>query len=386
MAGAIPAPPPAPKLGWDAQSPLVIPKAGLAIVPGAGLVGRTAGGKMFLDTTAAAVAEFFNLFTPGAVAAGQLGLWRNRRPLGDGTLSVIDAYAKTAPTPDAAPTTNYWRLVATDSAGTAVVLPLSQDAANFHSLDRGAGVALVAPWTGVSGTVPNGLAFAQKFRPTQGMVIGGATLNGSLVLQTTGLPAITAGYRVRAVLTDANGVVLATAYTWITAATQWNFTFDRAQQLTAGTDYFFAWDLGLDVAGQNGGLCDMRMQSATDATMATGTPVRLFGAGGDAVGVIAPGVANNIWCLRRLGLDRAAPANITGAALVAKVIANDGSNWNADIIIQGANASSGRWTLNGTASGLAPIAGDLTWSYGAVGAPAAGSGGSDVNIRAVILP
>ena len=402
MAGFIAAPVKVPpiKLGWDGQPAVDVPAAGLVLVPGAGLIGRTdASGRLLLDNSSDAVAESFQAFAPAYGAGGQIGYWRNRRSRKEATLAILEAHARTAPTVTSA--TDYWRVTCTDTLGVSVVLPITTAGQSFYDLDRSAGVDLIRPWpTYVAGgakqlgTNASTCLQTAKFRPTQGMRIGGAKAWGyTFHMDAFSNPKSTAKWRVRCSLLDAAGDLMAEATCKATGAydaggmESWSWVFPMVQTVSANQDYYLTWDIFLD---SNGAYCpSLYLAEVSSNIIEAGTPATV---GGSAAGS-PPSSARDLRWSRAQVYGTAETAAITPSAYVKRVLADPGSGWfwsgsgaGAELRDQSGSTAAGNWIATGTVSGVAAFYGDLAVSLDPIGAPAAGAAGADLTVRAVLLP
>lgn len=422
MAHAVPAPPPNPKLGWSGQTLLTMPKAGLQIVPGAGLIGRTdaAGGQLFLDASNASVAEPVHFFVPGAVSARTIGRWRNRRAKGSGTLAIMEANFLTAPT--AGDGTNFWRATVTDSLGHTVQLPLSAAGKTFYDLNQlGSNkVVDVGSYAGSGSDSSSGggsVAMIHTVVPSQPVTIGGATVWLAVVNSNTA--AAVGGAPVRCTILDAAGNVLreATAFTSgtldDTVANSGNenlvFNFDEVLQLQTGTSYYVAFDALQAFALANGYATRSFIQIASwgkvtggvGALLPAGSVLNIDGVTPGtspinrlAYGAVVADNSNNPFWQGAPGPVNVALVNsttvqqliqgTTPAGFIGAKVPSPGThilNWQS-----ASQPTAGAWGLLGGVSGVAPSYGDLTVALSSVGAPAAGAAGSDLNLRFVMLP
>lgn len=387
MGGLLPAPA-VNRLGWAGQPPVTLGRTGSPITLGNGLVGRTIGGQLYLDAGRDIAAEAVSFFVPGVVTARTIGRWRNRRATSTALLGALEANLLTAPT--AGDAANYWRLTCTDSAGATVVLPLSVAGQAFYDLDQVAGVALIDPWSGKPVALNYGdssMAGARfAFVPTQNMALGGVSFSANVTATTT-----TLARRVRAQLhrqeDDGTWSTMATAYAY-TKAGQSSSTFDRlafvwplTQPVVAGRRYFHTIDI-FEVweSGQWGfpatqPRLNLKAPDYNDAVPNAGTPANLSPAGQTDTAKISVDVSKNP------GGDGAIRA-LTWPALAASPVGTQAT----DFAVAATIISAGMWAATGTASGTAPLQGDLTFGLSLVGAPAAGAAGADLNFRALLLP
>lgn len=418
-------PPTAPaKLGWQGQPALTIPKAGLGLVPGAGLIGRTdsANGLLYLDAANAAVAEPVHFFVPGAMAAKTVGRWRNRRAKGAGTLALMEANLLTAPT--AGDVSNFWRITVTDTQGSVVQLPISAAGQAFYDLNQlglnkvvDAGTYDPSTWAGGHSAI-NG-ALIHQVIPSQAIVVGGASAQLGII-NTLFFTAVTGGKAIRCTILDSSYNVLreATVYTSGTldkAATSggvealtWNF--DEVLGLTAGATYFVAFDMF-----QSWALADpsysQRGSIGMQLGLATNQSGNLPASSVQSIDGVAPGASVQFPSVTYLSVQvddgtnafwsdptqRAANTAKVHALTVQQCLAGTsggicGPRANTSTgqflaeFTQLVNIASGAWGVLGGASGVAPSYGDLTVAVSSVGAPAAGAAGSDLNLRLVMLP
>lgn len=373
-----PAPTPRPKLGWDGQTRLVVPKDGLEIVTGAGVIGRTdaAGGRLLLDAERADPAEVTCLFSPGVVAARTIGKWRNRRVSQRAYLAALEANLATAPT--AGDAANGWRLKVTDGAGGTALLPISTAAETFYGLDQGDGTELVRPFPVIPDPATNstslgggsggllGRAFA--FVPSQALVITGLS-----ALLKTGSGTADFGLQARGALLDASKVELAAGYgsTISAQVRRVRFPFPLAIPLTAGETYFFAFDI----------FQTAYLAPGADAGGAS-TPALYYytgAAGSQAIPGTQPAVGVRVETQKALD----APVPFEWVNFGDPVLPNTPETRFAD---QPWGTGLGDVTAFGSPSGAAPLVGDLTFALESFGVPPAGSEGADLNLRAVILP
>lgn len=389
MANALPAQSPPAKLGWSGQPVVKVPAAGLTITPGSGLIGRTVGNALFLDNARDTASEVVSLFAPGLVAAKTLGKWRNRRANGTSTLAVMEANLGTVGT--AGDATNFFKVVATDSAGVSAVLPISNPLGqSFYDLDRVAGAKIVDPWTGKgTGTVSQsgGAGWALPFVPSQPLFCAGFTATFNVLNAANN--AVTA--KVRGQLWQQNAdktlTLLSTAYVSsiaggaINVLSPYSFDFPFTIPLSSGVRYFFTFDIF--EAFDNGTACQVMQAGFADAfgtTTNTGQPAA-FGtygvAGTDGVRVVARNTAT-VAGMNALTWDTIAQITANGSLPAGAGFLNTSGGSN--------QMSAGVWAMNGTLSALAPLSGDITFTIAAQGAPGAGTAGSDLNLRALILP
>ncbi len=294
---------------------------------------------------------------------------------------MIDASFSVAPT--AGDVSNYFRVTATDAIGTSVVLPLSTAGQRHYQLDRGAGAELVKPWTGALGGSPASVGHVHEFTPTQGMTVSAVSWTGSAARTIPGFGIyydVALRVRARLLTADYQPIAGADGYAQIgTGADQLRHVvyFTDAAALTAGTTYRVAFDCFDDATGLpfNGTFSEfthlLPTAQPSGSAPAGGLPVTL------------------------------------GAVTVAHIQAHNGTMLTAGIralnwpdfphyvsgakpapagLIQSQSNSQGMWSLLGAPSGVAPVRGDLLFTLDAVGVPPAGAAGTDLNIRAVLLP
>lgn len=372
MAGFIPAPPPAPRVGWDGQEALRIPKPGLTILPGVGLRGRTdpTAGRLLLDSAAETVAELWDFHIAGTLAARTLGKWRNRRSSARGTIAAIQLNLDTAAGGTA---TDHFRITLTDALGRVVVLPLS-GTGSYFDFDQFLGAVVANLGAPFGGTYPGSIGSVgpqncpggwQEITPTQDLTItgyrtgawvaGGAfwdhrRLRGSIYTRDWRLLGSGDAYSVGGDQT--------------TAAKLCTFAFDEALILRAGEPYRITLD-ALD-----GG--DLR-PSGTAQTIQVGATGRGSAPAGQPFTHTGSG-----------SLDSASTSQAAYEAFRWEQY--DDTPVLSDGLVR--TSSGGGWTLEllGAPSGIAPIYGDLTARVDTVGAPLAGAGGAGGNLRVVILP
>lgn len=158
MSGYIPSPTPPGKLGWQGQTPLLVPNAGLSIVPGVGILGRTnlTGSQLLIDSQRADAMETINLFVPGLLSAMTVATLRNSRVAmfpQQASVAILEANLLTAPGPSVN-ATNYLGLVFSGSgangiAGGSQTLPLLTSR-NVTDTNGDANIASITGYSGGS--------------------------------------------------------------------------------------------------------------------------------------------------------------------------------------------------------------------------------------------
>lgn len=397
MAGFIAAPSPRPKVGFEGQPALTIPKLGLPLVPGVGLAGRTdeAGGRLLLDAARVSPPEEFSLYVPGAVAAGTAGVWQNTRPSGTAELTALEVNLTTAPTSGDA--SNFYAVKVADASGTNGVLGISSAGVRHYMLNKGDGIK-IARYRDVdlsANLYPTDYrAMIQKVTPTQALTVTGfeaaccpvASHTGNVVAGSSGSAVYYAG-RIRGVLLDSAGNVLGSAVvnggTFTNssqvaatfAANLRKFIFPLSVTLTANATYYVGLEL-VDNPAPPWGLQSTndsnapRLAIGIGQTQPAGQPLDL--AGDKSTG------------LRRL---------LAGAAYASGLAVD----WDDAAAVAGAWAGSGSaYTSNPTTTatpypvtyaligsgGTLSLVGDVTLSVQLTGAAPADPG-SGINVRAL---
>lgn len=316
------------------------------------------------------IGEVFDLFVPGLVVARTLGTWRNARPSGRALGLALEANLLTAPT--AGDASNYWEIRAVDAVGATMLLPISSNGVTHYSLNSGTAVVIARPK--LNAGFPSGdatiLAEGIKFKPTQNLAVAG--LIASFAISNFNDTTNFGTRQVRASLLDATGAVLAAASANTTGPviTDVQALFGTPVGLVSGRTYYAVFDIIQSysaIAGTAGNAA-----SGTDPGMATPAaytaqpaPITMVGLGG---------------CSLTNGDGTTPRAAVLGETVTDAIRAN--------------LAPHQSW-VDGTATPLAAIGllglaetatfqGDVTLSYVAIGAPAAGAAGSDVNMRLVL--
>lgn len=355
-----------PKLGFAGQSLLPVPDTGLTIALGAGLTGITSD-HLELDAFAYNTPETFSLYTPGAVVAGPLGTWHNSRTNQKAGLVMIEANLQGAA---AGTSVNAFAIQARDSGGATAQLALG--AGSHFVLDKSYTANVAQAYTGGANTTI-GTGYGSWFTPTQDLALTGVA--GSFLVGGTNNPAAYpfTGTPLRATLLDAAGDVLAEVTVGSPGAfADVKFGFDSIVTLKAGQTYF----LGFDIFGYTGNADPVSGEGYVALVVSSGGAAQ---AAPLAIAATAPGggpakVFTNYFGVQAPHFDTQGKTwtELFAAGDGNVGVANNAPFYNGDTVR----------LLGG--QGYAAMAGDVTFSIVTTGAPAAGAGGSGLNLRALL--
>lgn len=387
--GYIPAASRPSALGWAGQEPVRLGPAGAVITPGVGLVARTIDGGLFLDSTDQAAADKVSFCAPGLVSARTLGKWRNRTSKGTGTLAVLEANLTVAPTASGTGT-DRWEVRATDSHGNTIVLPISTTGQTYYELDRSTGAPIIDPWFGKpndSGFGRSGVAgFRWTFTPTQDLDLAAFSALLSFRDGANQNPATRVRGSLFRVNTDRSWTLLAKSYAWTlghgsdwdrTGADALRFAFPVTVPVKAGVTYAITVDtFETYVVGLGMNLWAPDQFANPVESVNPGVPATVNDVNSGDAGVVP-----------KVGATAADMAAVSWEALATLPPGTSSPTYTIDDgQVPTKIHQVGCWRIFGTISGAAPAYGDLTFSIAALGTPAAGTAGTDLNLRAVILP
>lgn len=364
-----------PKIGFKGLPPLTVPPSGLAISLGIGLNGQNVDtATLGLNSLVTDQPETFSLFVPGSLVAGNIGTWKNTRVDQKAGLVILESNLKTAA---AGTPANCFNVVATDSIGAIATLPLSASGSHFW-LNK-AYNSIVAQ-ANINATVFNNAGSGQGswFTPTQTLTVAGVSRKMN-VQGTNGGASPQIAAPIRATLMDSSLNVLGTSTVTAPASgfSTVSFVFPNLITLTSGHKYFIGFDIwqysypnGDPVTGQGYVSLNAPFNGTSQASpVVAGTGTTPPAGPSDQMAVNFLGVIG----MRPKGHDW--PwifANDTGDLLNE----NGAQGW--------APFGIGDDTAFLGGSGYALMTGDITFSVSTTGAPAAGTGGSDMNVRALL--